>query len=91
MSAEDDRRQAAEYLRLSMPLAQRVVTLEACLLELIRLLVAKEVLGAQEVLDELATLSDSILHRPDGVEAVLTLERLCTELAKLPGAKRPSA
>jgi hypothetical protein len=72
-------------------LAQTVVTLEACLVELIRLLISKRALDAQEVLDVFVSLSDEILARSDGAVSVLTLERLCKEIAALPGAKRPSA
>jgi hypothetical protein len=51
MKTPEEIAREAEHFRLSMPLAQTVVTLEACLVELIRLLISKRALDAQEVLE----------------------------------------
>jgi hypothetical protein len=92
---EEIGREAAERttaeLRRSASLVQADATLEACFHTLLRLLIAKGILGAQEALDAFVRLSDEIQSRPGSQADVQTLERLCSMLSGLPGAKRPSA
>jgi hypothetical protein len=80
-----------EEIRRMMPLVQVDAALEACFHVLLRLLIAKGTLEAQEALDAFETLSGELQFRRDNPVGVLTLERLCSMLAALPGAKRPMA
>jgi hypothetical protein len=82
---------ASAEMRLAMPSIQTAAALEACLIELVRLLISKRVLDPQEALDVFARASDEIQSRPDSATAVRTVERLCSAIAKLPGANRPKA
>jgi hypothetical protein len=78
-------------IKRSLPLFQADAVLEACFHTLLRLLIAKGILDAQEVLDEFSKLSGELQFRRDSPVGVLTLERLCSMLSALPGAKRPMA
>jgi hypothetical protein len=80
-------RMALESMRRRMGKVQTEAALEACFLEIVKLLISKKVLGSQEVLDALANASDSIQRQPDSVIGVQTVERLCKEIAD-PGAQR---
>ena len=78
-------------LKRAMPSIQTAAALEVCLIELVRLLISKKVLDPQEALDAFVRASDEIQSQPDSVTAVRTVERLCSAIARLPGAKRPLA
>jgi hypothetical protein len=74
--------------RRAAPLIKTAAALEACLLELTRLLIAKKVIEPQEALDAFSDASGSIQNQPDSDVGVQTVERLCAAIAMLPGAKR---
>jgi hypothetical protein len=78
-------------LTASLPAIQMSAAVLACLQQLVRLLIDKGVIAPQETLDAFARASDEIQPVPDSEIAVRIVEQLCTFVAKLPGAKRPSA
>jgi hypothetical protein len=91
MKTREEAEKEREAYRQSLPLRREIFTIEACLVQLIKTLVAKQTLDAQEVLDAFDALSDEALFHPDGAVSVQTIERICKEISTLPGVKRPSA
>ena len=78
---------AAEMAQM-MPLINAVSALDACLHELIELLITKNVLSPQETLDAFARASGEIQAVGGETSGVETVERICKRIAALPGAKR---
>jgi len=79
------------HMKTVLPAIQMAAATQACLQQLVALLIEKKVISPQDALDAFARASDDIQRCPDSGVAVQTVEGMCSFIAKIPGAKRGAA